>query len=123
MNDRAVLERNRALAYGHLSGQLKALTPVCLKCGERVLVKLVQLEMDEGRGMTGSAVDVRVAACLNDKCGHVAAKNWGTTHQWRYGRTRVEMVEVQPYDRKELPLVFSQRQRQAMQEFLDNTAP
>lgn len=111
---------DRAQAQKLLDGTFLVPTKTCRKCGKPALVKERNLELNEGRGFMGTAVDVQVAMCFDSNCGHVAARDSDglSGHKWLCGRANVELVAGHPYIEKLLPQPITPKQRQRIEAFL-----
>lgn len=121
------LAQARERTAAHLAGTLLRPTPVCRECGHHATVKKLTLEMDEGRGVSGTAVDIHGALCLanREKCGCTVVQDgdWRGDFNWRYGTQRVKVVGDVPYIIKQMPFNFTDKQRQAMEAFMAETDP
>ncbi len=117
-------EAKRAQVQGHLSGELKAPTKVCVHCGGRASVKSVTIEVSwKHRGVNGTGV-IPGAVCL-DGCKKTTINPFkgmnGLT--WCHGSQDVTVVDGPIFETKDLSLMFTRMQRERGEQFLAETAP
>ena len=124
MSSEQRLAEDRVHAQNLLAGTTLVPTKTCRKCGEHALVKDGPLEMNEGRGFSGTAVVPEITICLDKACGHVAVRSVPGLkgYRWRYGRTEVEIGEGSSFIEKSLPQPITQKQRGRLETFLAKTA-